>query len=759
MSCNNPLAKSSANGVIPLDAHLCQVAEYTRAVAAAYYPHWQQLLGEEWAERIQQALVLAALVHDLGKAAEGFQKALHNPKYRWEFRHEVLSTALLLNPENQIDETIQLALAAVITHHRHLNDSQLNNDSGMPALPKPDLVRKACEKFRAKAREIEPFWEWLKAFLTQHGELRAFRIPEAPDDIAPPADFLNKLSQMLDALLFLDAPRAKAFMLTRGWLMAADHAVSAGVTEFKAQIAPPSLPSSLRSFQQEVSSHDGNAFLEAPTGSGKTIAAINWALHNRRSGERIFYLLPYQASIEAMSDTLEGYFGKESVAVLHARAVDYAFREYFEQSGEYESAAAQAREEAEINRLVHKPLKVATPFQLLKWLFGVPRWEIGVSEMVGALFIFDEIHAYDAHTAALIIEMVRVLKQLGGRFLFMSATFPDFLKQLLEEALGESAKHFTVTPKDEWSREFLNQARHCIRWRDSALEDMADEIAQMASEGKRVLVVANRVAQAQAIYRLLQERGLSGVHLLHSRFTRRDRVAKEKAIIRTLKGEQETDLKVLVATQVVEVSLDVSFDTLYTEVAPVDDLLQRFGRVNRYYEHRRCVEVNVAKQFDRDRLKWVYDLERVDATLREAPCNGSPITVDVAAEWVRKVYQTGWIEREQKRFDAARSAFQNVLKSLRPLHCAPGGDSEFYGMFQGVEVLPKSLYDEYRKHWDNKRYLLASQLLAPLPIGVFHALQREGRARQSGGVLMISACYSGEEGLKVDEMDIDASFV
>lgn len=119
--------------------------------------------------------------------------------------------------------------------------------------------------------------------------------------------------------------------------MASDHAVSASVTEFLSHISKPQLPP-LRPFQRKVGAHKGSAFLEAPTGSGKTNAAIAWVLSNCRSGERIFYLLPYQASIEAMADTLEGYFGKEHVAALHARALDCAFRQNFEQTGEYESA-------------------------------------------------------------------------------------------------------------------------------------------------------------------------------------------------------------------------------------------------------------------------------------------------------------------------------------------------------------------------------------------------------------------------------------
>jgi CRISPR-associated endonuclease/helicase Cas3 len=512
-----------------------------------------------------------------------------------------------------------------------------------------------------------------------------------------------------------------------------------------------------------LSNHVGHAFLEAPTGSGKTLAAILWALRNRKCGERIFYLLPYQASIEAMADTLEGYFGRENVAVLHARALDYAFREYFEELGEYEAAESYAKAEAELNRLAHKPIKVATPFQLLKWLFGIPRWEIGVSEMVGGLFIFDEIHAYDAHVIALIVEMVRFLKKLGGRFLFMSATFPPFLKELLQEAVGESIKGFALKlqedSEDDWAKLFLSQARHRLRWRDTTLEALLPEIIQAVNEGKRVLVVANRVAQAQEIYRTLRKK-VKGVHLLHSRFIRRDRVEKERTIIGSLQGKNDVDVRVLVATQVVEVSLDVSFDTIFTEVAPVDDLLQRFGRINRYGEHCEGVEVHVATQFDEERLKHVYDLERIKATLNCAPKDGTDLTVATSSDWVRNVYRDGWTAKERKRFDQAQRSFSTLLSELRPLKHLDEGREEFRGLFKSIEVLPSALFQEFDSYRQAKRYLLANQLLVPIPLGTFHMLNNAGRLKQlKDGTLLANATYDFELGLLPKEVDIDANIL
>jgi CRISPR-associated endonuclease/helicase Cas3 len=758
MALPEPLAKSkSGETPITLSRHLQEVADYARAVAQSYKQHWENLLGTELAEQVAKALVLSALTHDFGKIAEGFQRSLLERKFRWEFRHEVLSAAILIASELPQDIK-ELVVASVLAHHRDFDDDQLLQDAGLIPLPTPELLEVVTEKFTKKVAELRTYWAWLTTWANQ--QLSNLKLPERPDSIIFPTYFAAQLQRSIKSAQMPDERKAVALLLVRGWLMASDHAVSAGVKEFKTQLPKLETPS-LRKFQEDLSNHVGHAFLEAPTGSGKTLAAILWALRNRKCGERIFYLLPYQASIEAMADTLEGYFGRENVAILHARALDYAFREYFEELGEYEAAESYAKAEAELNRLAHKPIKVATPFQLLKWLFGIPRWEIGVSEMVGGLFIFDEIHAYDAHVIALIVEMVQFLKKLGGRFLFMSATFPPFLKELLQEAVGESIKGFALKlqedSEDDWTKQFLSQARHRLRWRDTTLEALLPEIIQAVNEGKRVLVVANRVAQAQEIYRTLREK-VEGVHLLHSRFIRRDRVEKERTIIGSLQGKNDVDVRVLVATQVVEVSLDVSFDTIFTEVAPVDDLLQRFGRVNRYGEHREGVEVHVATQFDEERLKHVYDLERIKATLNCAPKDGTDLTVATSSDWVRNVYRDGWTAKERKRFDQAQRSFSILLSELRPLKHLDEGREEFRGLFKSIEVLPIALFQEFDSYRQAKRYLLANQLLVPIPLGTFHMLNNAGRLKQlKDGTLLANANYDCHLGLLPEEADIDAA--
>uniref|UniRef100_A0A7C5RUN1 CRISPR-associated helicase Cas3 n=1 Tax=Thermomicrobium roseum TaxID=500 RepID=A0A7C5RUN1_THERO len=761
-----PLAKS--HPPLTLRDHTLEVLRYVESVIEAYHPIWLDLLGPQDAEILVTSLRLAAAAHDLGKATVGFQRSLSDRSFRWQFRHEVLSTALLLAAASIDPAVRRFASAAVLTHHRDLTDSQLETNCGLPALPKAEFLVKAREQFRQRVEELAAFWEWLHTFWSRLPVLAEYRLPEHWSAVESPATFLRQLQNESQALHPFRSREGFLFTLARGWLLAADHAASAGVPMLKATLPQgwerqyPQQPlvssqagqnSSLRAFQRALGEHVGSAVLMAPTGAGKTHAALRWIARNRRAGERVFYVLPYQASIEAMGQTLSAVFGQELVGVLHARALEVAFQRYFSDEDDYSGAYEAARAESELNRLVHKPIKVTTPFQLIKWLFGIKRYELGLAELTGALVVFDEIHAYDAHVTALVLELVRVLRELGGRCLFMSATFPTFLREEIERAWGAPLALFRLdTPpaRDDWASVFLTTSRHELLWADDPLEELVDHAVAAVHSGKRVLVVANRVQQAQTLYTVLREQLDTGVHLLHGRFTRRDRVEREQKILAALRGMLAFDIRALVSTQVVEVSLDVSFDTMLTEIAPVDDLLQRLGRVNRYYEHGRPVPVLISRTFD-PVVQYVYDPERLQMTAGTAPPHGTCLTAVDAEEWVGAVYRDGWTTNEGTRFEQALASFRSVIDGLRPLQTVETAYEEFYQLFQGVEVLPEAFLEEYTRHSVERRALLASQLLVPLPMGTFWKLCRANRISQlKDGTLVAAVNYDPELGLLPD---------
>jgi len=769
-----PRAKSG-DPPITLREHTLDVLGFVEQVVPAYRALWSRVLDPKPLDCLERALPLAAAAHDLGKAAVGFQRSLEERGFRWEFRHEVLSTAILLASGHATNGYGQLAAAAVLTHHRDLTDERLWRDCAVPPLSRPQFLEKARRQFSERAAELEQFWEWLSRFTEEVEVLRTDQWPCSPRDLEPPASFLRSLQETADRHHAFRSTEGLLLTLCRGWLLAADHAASAGVPRFvatmpndwQARHAERLMHSrahgdgQLRAFQRALGEHEGSALLIAPTGAGKTDAAIRWIARNRIGGERVFYILPYQASIEAMGRTLERLFGRETVGTLHARTLEVAFQRYFS-GDDYEEAYRAARQDAELNRLVHKPIKVTTPFQLIKWLFGLPRFEVGIAEMVGALVIFDEIHAYDAHVMALILELVRVLRELGGRCLFMSATFPEFLRHYIDEAYGQSLRLFRLDQppaQDAWAKLFLAQARHRVEWTADPLEELVDLVVDAAQKGERVLVVANRVQQAQALYERLVERAPDGLHLLHARFTRRDRVDREQRILAALRGESPEPVRVLVATQVVEVSLDISFDRLVTEVAPVDDLLQRFGRVNRYYEHRSPRPIVISRTYG-DALYYVYDRERLERTLEEAPPHGHALDAFDAEQWVERVYREGWTTNEGRRFEQALASFRAVIEGLRPLQHADMAYEDFYRLFQGAEVLPSPFLEEYTRYQIEGKHLLAQQLLVPVPFGTFWKLQRAGRMSQlKDGTLVASVQYDHSLGLLPEVADLDTVIV
>jgi CRISPR-associated endonuclease/helicase Cas3 len=198
--------------------------------------------------------------------------------------------------------------------------------------------------------------------------------------------------------------------------------------------------------------------------------------------------------------------------------------------------------------------------------------------------ILDEIHTYTDITRAIVLKIVHVLKDLGCRIHIGTATMPTFLYNQILELLGKEDV-FEVQLDDEELDKF---DRHTVHKLDS-WESAFPLINQAIDEDKKVLLVCNRVQSAQQVFETITQLHPNiPAMLLHSRFKRGAREQKEKQLIGKDKngkptGEFNTSAKacIVVSTQVVEVSLDISFDLMVTECAPLDALIQRFGRINR----------------------------------------------------------------------------------------------------------------------------------------------------------------------------------
>lgn len=757
----------------------------------ALRPQLPQQLGYP---RLWHCLYWATFLHDFGKAMPGFQQGvLGNDaelKAQWgRNRHELFSLAFLDWIAEGLSEVEKLwAAAGIISHHRDAAEIQLlypffdEDEGGSDPLVAHLAGLPAGHLQLLHGWLADCGWAWARALGLAEMGVEAVGLVSGPQ--IPFADYgLARIRFWLEAYRDLTewqkgrSQWAGPLLVVRGMLINADHSgsahagrlprvqfgsegVLAGLNRGRGR---PLAWSDLFEHQMRSGRVTGSALLVAPTGSGKTEAALLWAAGQANDGlkpPRLFYTLPYQASMNAMLGRLQELFDppgtapeKSNVGLQHGRALLATYRRLMEREEEPSKAGRIARWMKNLGQLNYPPIRVFSPYQLLKGMYRLKGYEAQLTDYHNGLFIFDEIHAYEPKRLALILKSIAYLsRHYNARFFVMSATFPKLVKGWLLEALGQASE---IKASPELFAQFQRHRLHLI---EGELLAHLDLIADQARSGKSVLVVCNLVANAQAAYQALsQQLAADGIEvlLLHGRFNQLDRLVKEKRVQDcTGAKSQHRQPIVLVATQVVEVSLDIDLETIYSEPAPLEALIQRFGRVNR--RRLMCDEdgrpslapVHVFSQPE-DGQK-IYNPLLISGTLavlgRE---NGKAIDEAAVGDWLDEIYEgpvaTQWraeFEKEAKEFE------QVVLNPLRPFQSDEGLEERFDELFDGVEVLPAALENEFldAKEVD---WILAGQYLVPIRWGQFHQLRRNLQLRKAevGNVYIAEVWYDGEVGL------------
>jgi len=711
------------------------------------------------------------VLHDVGKIARGFQVMLRDgPRFR--DRHEVLSL-VAVGWLDLPDSPCALVAAGVATHHKDIDEIL---DHRYPF--------HAPEELERLLSEIDVDDEGrLRHWLCGDGIPSLERLGFAG---LPPLNQSGKVEAVARALRLIDGLRqslqrseattseAKAARFVRGLVMLADHAASAHVhfgkaptldtpvalmTEIRRALGAAGTPVALWPHQELAAESKGHAVLRAPTGSGKTEAALLWAARQRHDGPGhppVFYVLPYRASLNAMRHRIPERYGvpETSVVLQHSSATAALYGYLLSEKGRDE-ARRTALAEQNLGRLMTAPIRVLTPYQLLRAFFGLPGHEAILTDAAEGLFVLDELHAYDLSRLSLLLCAARHLaKEMGARFFVMSATLPGVLKAIWSELLG--CEPVQLVASAETYRRF---ARHRLRFRGGDLISSVnvDEVTERVMHGEAVLVVATTVARAQQMYDLLRARVGDAAWLLHGRFTGEDRNDKEIALAKRVgTGLKRSDAgTVLVATQVVEVSLDVDFDALFSDPAPVEALLQRFGRVNRAC--RGGLREVIVQESIPDSSRYVYDSGQVTRALSVLrPHDGQPIAEDLVQEWVDEAYAPiahVWTAHMRQ---AITSHEANLIQTNRPLNAHPELAARFDELFDGAEVVPASLAERYRALL-NEAALDAATLRVPVSFGQKQQLSRRNQLHQEhlGRVPydVADVPYDKERGLRLGIVD------
>jgi CRISPR-associated endonuclease/helicase Cas3 len=749
------------------------------------------------APRLWHCLFWACFLHDFGKAAHGFQKMVKEKDVRWRRRHEVLSLAFLdwIAPSfSQVEQ--QWILAAIASHHRDAEEITRAYDM----YKSPELVEGMVADLDKAT--VHGLWQWLNECATpwitalglHTSGVQPVTLVEKEQAIRMVCEEgTQRINTWLeiyrDSIEQFGKERDRAVISTlvmlRGLTTTADHSASAHLKQL-----PQGIQRSWEDFSSNVnaelqrqqrkqrieqgqeqkkleevetyeyqrkcaSQHATSTVLIAPTGSGKTEAALYWAMGNgTKSVPRIFYTLPYQASMNAMYGRLGSplYFGKEQVGLQHGRALQALYKQLLGVEDDPLSAAEASRWATQLNKLHAYPVKVFSPYQMLKVPFQIKGFEGMLADYTQAAFIFDEIHAYEAERLALILALIKHLREnYDARFLIMSATFPSLLREIMSGVLGT---HDLIRAEHALFERFRRHRLELLK--GDLMEQGIEYIIRDVHQGKSVLVCCNTVQRAQEmqaiLYRSLRP---DQIELVHSRFIMEDRLKRENAILQRCKSGAKGDAIAVVATQVVEVSLNIDLDTIYSDPAPLDALIQRFGRINRARK-KGIVPVHVFREPGDG--QGVYLPNLVKRTLNELE-NHKGAEIDEAAieDWINAIYDAPEIRDPwEKAFHTQFVNAESQLRNLRPFNSNKAQEEKFEALFDGVEVLPELFLPRYLKYRDTKDFVEASQLFVPISNKKLQYLRSRGKVHpledKLGKQWLVKQPYSSELGLCFDSL-------
>jgi CRISPR-associated endonuclease/helicase Cas3 len=306
-----------------------------------------------------------------------------------------------------------------------------------------------------------------------------------------------------------------------------------------------------------ASSPTRNLIVAAPTGWGKTALALMRTIALKPM--KIFYVLPTITAIKDLYETFTTIINEDYVG------------EYF-YFADVELLGKAGRNEDDVidfYRYFLPKITITTIDQILLTMLQVGRYHTRRFNFRNSLLIIDEYHLLTPQMMAVLRFIMKDLAKFYNiSFLLMSATPSPIYKRLLTTVLGNTTDLTLLS-------EYEKLKRHRIEYYENEKIEkyVMNNIENLGEQ--RTLILVNTVQKAQAIYKMLKDEYKvdKKIVLIHGDYAYKDRASKEKEI---------SQADILVSTQVAEVSLDVSFDLLLTELAPIPSLIQRLGRVNRY---------------------------------------------------------------------------------------------------------------------------------------------------------------------------------
>ncbi len=670
-----------------LRGHIQDCLTVCDEIIARREPFLRQLcLRFDWNwKEVRQALRFAVWCHDIGKASHEWQAYIRNNGSRITHALPSFGIGLMVSrlPRTFDNTPLYAAMLAVLAHHGQLHKDAFREDNfrwqnvNLPV----DYINNHFDFLRQQEPDFQ-----LKNWQLDALKLGKFCFPikALKEIIKGPEKLLFKVlySLMLNVLTASDGyasghspeggtpTNPKTTNLSREKLSDIENEFPLYRNEPLQTLPFVQAPNDM---QQNILQQDADRIiLNAGCGEGKTAAALLFAqklLKDNRI-DRIIFTLPTKFTannlMKDLTDIEKYEIPADIVGITHGDASEFLRqRERETNEEEIDEDEIQNLIMAQVfeNSIYAKPITISTVDHLIMSLYhGYKFADRAFSNVASSLVVFDEVHYYEKHTMGAIAETMRRLTELQVPHLVMTATIPQAVQQELDTLVANRPYEFQRAPaviqgtsKSKTPFEIKRLTDTLIDEDDRSVSDELIELIHKNIDRKQIIFV-NQVARAKKIYQTLAESGIDeNLICYHSGFISRHRNEKERIIRSLFKKPEErkeadisaleqrdfynTEPCILVSTQVSELSLDISANVMYSEIAPIDSIVQRGGRLHRKgespnqdgYLHR----MYIAPPYENEKACLPYDQ---DILRRSCEVFGQHYTFQNACEWVNEVY-------------------------------------------------------------------------------------------------------------------------
>ena len=498
---------------------------------------------------IYELVEKACIYHDIGKINDEFQNRVtgKSKKYKQdkEVVHNILSLYFInINNFNSLEDYLKVS-HSVLNHHNYCNnfDEMSEKEQLIQSLLSNYKTYKVKKSIKPKIASIVENIESIKIKGYLH---KCDYSASSGHEVEYPNNFLE----------------SSLYELSKKWKSDNNEVAWNELQKFC------------------IENRDENIIAVAQTGMGKTEAGLLWIGNNKG-----FFVLPIRTAINAIydrvrNDILNNKRVEERIAILHSSSLEYYLRNIINDNVEKEEI--DLINYHKVGKQWSISLNISTMDQIFDFVYKYQGYELKATTLSYSKVVIDEIQAYGPDLLAYLICGLEQIIELGGKIAILTATLPPFKKDLLKKNINfkENEEGFTNNIKRH-NLKVINERINSSDIYDKYIEN------KNLDKNNKVLVVTNTIKEAQKLYNELQDLvPKEEINILHSKFIRKDRLEKEREIIefgRTYDENKNIDKKngIWISTSIVEASLDIDFDYLFTEIQELNSLFQRLGRCNR----------------------------------------------------------------------------------------------------------------------------------------------------------------------------------